>query len=935
MLKQSLSGTASGTDEGPISAAQKKLVQDSFAAVAPNAEAAAGLFYGHLFELDPSLKALFKGDMKEQGRKLMALLKIAVAGLDDLGKLVPAVQDLGRRHAGYGVENEHYNTVAAALLWTLEQGLKDGFTPDVKAAWTAVYGVLAETMKSAAAQPAPAAQPTPEHTMSKDTTSNNAEHERLAATLQAIGASQAMIEFEMDGTIITANENFLGALGYQQLSEIEGKHHSIFVEAKYKESPEYSQFWDDLRAGKFQSGEFMRIRKDNKEVWIQASYNPVLGPDGKPSRVVKNAVDITEKKFESLKADAEAAQLTQMVEGMPIGVMMCETENFEMNYMNKFSTETLKTLQEHLPVKVDDMIGQSIDVFHKVPAHQRKILSDPANLPHKTLIQVGPETLDLLVTAIHDKDGSYMGPMLTWSVVTAKVKADAQAAQLTQMVEGMPIGVMMCETENFEMNYMNKFSTETLKTLQEHLPIKVDDMIGQSIDVFHKVPSHQRNILSDAKNLPHKALIQVGPETLDLLVTAIHDPSGKYMGPMLTWSVVTQKVKADAESARLLQMVDNMPINIMTCDPNTLEINYVNKTSLETLKTVESLLPVKADQLMGQCIDIFHKNPAHQRQLLADPRNLPHKAKIKLGDETLSLQVSAIMDKDGGYLGPMLAWEVISAQVQMAQRVGDVVDIVSSSSMELQSTAQSMASTAEETSKQSEAVAAASEEATTNVQTVASAAEQMSKSIEEIGQQVEKSSSIAGRAVSEADRTNVTVEGLAEAAQKIGEVVELISNIASQTNLLALNATIEAARAGDAGKGFAVVASEVKSLANQTAKATEDIAAQISGMQDATKGTVDAIKGIATTIGEISEIASSIASAVEEQSAATQEISRAVQEAATGTQEVSTNITSVNAAAVETGKSATDVLTAAEELAKQGDTLRTEIEKFLNDDQAA
>jgi methyl-accepting chemotaxis protein len=525
--------------------------------------------------------------------------------------------------------------------------------------------------------------------------------------------------------------------------------------------------------------------------------------------------------------------------------------------------------------------------------------------------------------------------MLTWSVVTAKVKADAQAAQLTQMVEGMPIGVMMCDTENFALNYMNKFSVEALKSLQDHLPVKVENMIGQSIDVFHKVPSHQRKILSDPKNLPHKALIQVGPETLDLLVTPIHDRDGGYMGPMLTWSVVTAKVKADAESARLLQMVDNMPLNIMTCDPKTFEINYINKTSLKTLQSVESLLPVKADKMLGQSIDIFHKNPAHQRKLLSDPRNLPHKAKIKLGDETLSLQVSAVLDKDGGYLGPMLAWEVITRQVQMAQRVGEVVGIVSSSSQELQSTAQSMASTAEETSRQSEAVAAASEEATTNVQTVASAAEQMTKSIEEIGQQVERSSSIASRAVSEADRTNVTVEGLAEAAQKIGEVVELISNIASQTNLLALNATIEAARAGDAGKGFAVVASEVKSLANQTAKATEDIAAQISGMQEATKGTVDAIKGIAKTIGEISEIASGIASAVEEQSAATQEISRAVQEAASGTQEVSTNITSVNTAAVETGKSAGDVLSAAQELAKQGDILRAEITKFLDDDKAA
>jgi methyl-accepting chemotaxis protein len=148
--------------------------------------------------------------------------------------------------------------------------------------------------------------------------------------------------------------------------------------------------------------------------------------------------------------------------------------------------------------------------------------------------------------------------MLTWSVVTEKVKADARAAQLTQMVEGMPIGVMMTDKENFEITYMNKFSTDTLKTLESYLPVKVDAMMGQCIDVFHKVPSHQRAILADPKNLPHQANIAVGPETLDLLISRIFDKNGDYMGPMLTWSVVTEKVKANARAEQLTQMVEGM-----------------------------------------------------------------------------------------------------------------------------------------------------------------------------------------------------------------------------------------------------------------------------------------------------------------------------------------------------------------------------------------
>ncbi|MGQ0663559.1 MAG: HAMP domain-containing methyl-accepting chemotaxis protein [Pseudomonadota bacterium] len=267
--------------------------------------------------------------------------------------------------------------------------------------------------------------------------------------------------------------------------------------------------------------------------------------------------------------------------------------------------------------------------------------------------------------------------------------------------------------------------------------------------------------------------------------------------------------------------------------------------------------------------------------------------------------------------------------------VKGVVDTLSSASTELQSSAQAMSTTAEETQRQSTAVAAASEQASTNVQTVSAAAEELSSSITEISRQVAASTKIAGKAVEEAGRTNASVQGLAEAAQKIGQVVKLINDIAGQTNLLALNATIEAARAGEAGKGFAVVASEVKSLANQTAKATEDIAAQITAIQAATNTSVAAIKGIGATIAEINEIATTIASAVEEQGAATQEIARNVQQAAKGTGEVSSNIAGVTQAAGETGQAAGQVLGAAGELAKQSEKLRQEVDGFLANIRAA
>lgn len=486
---------------------------------------------------------------------------------------------------------------------------------------------------------------------------------------------------------------------------------------------------------------------------------------------------------------------------------------------------------------------------------------------------------------------------------TGGAASNQGSGHFENMVKAMPVAVMTCDINNdFKIDYINDETLKELGKVEHLLPCKVSELLGKSIDIFHKVPSHQRNILSNPANLPHQATIPLGEEFLDLSVTALHDTRGSYLGPMLTWSVVTDRVNKERDTERLMRMLDDMPVNVMMADKDTFEVTYANKTSIDTLTTLEHLLPIKAKDLVGQCIDIFHKDPSHQRRLLADPNNLPWETNIVLGDDTLSLRVTRLDDADGNYVAPLLTWSVITDQIKMADNVGEVTVSVSSAATELDTNSVSMASATEETEAQASAVASASE--------------QLSTSVSEISQQVTKSAEIADAAVREARRSSESIDALAEGANKIGDVVTLIQDIASQTNLLALNATIEAARAGEAGKGFAVVASEVKTLANQTAKATEDIAQQVASIQQNVSDSVEAIGSITTTIEQMDEITTAVSAAVEEQGVSTQEVNQ--------------NIQGVLTAAQETGNLASQVREAANELSQQSETMSGHVAQFLS-----
>ena len=463
-----------------------------------------------------------------------------------------------------------------------------------------------------------------------------------------------------------------------------------------------------------------------------------------------------------------------------------------------------------------------------------------------------------------------LGRMLELQV--QKAEADKEASLKQAFTESSSSNVMFTDTD-LNLRYINKASIDNFKGLEQYLPVKVDDMLGKSIDIFHKNPALQREILSDPKNLPVHSKIYLGPEVLQLDCIAIIDESGTYRGPMVTWTIITESEK---KTSKALEGEEREKLN--SADLKVKVDNILLAVQAARMGDLTQNIPVRGNDPIG-----------------------------RMGESLL--QFFADLREDMGQM----------ATTAMA---------LAESSEQLTSISQQMAGSAEETLSQANVVSDASKEVSANVSTVATGSEEMSASISEIAKNSTDAATISAEAVKIAEETNVTVSRLGESSTEIGEVVKVISGIAEQTNLLALNATIEAARAGEAGKGFAVVANEVKELANQTSKATEDITGKVNSIQEDTKGAVDAIGKISEVINRISDISSTIASAVEEQSATTNEIGRNVTEAAKGTGEIATTITGVAEAAQNASTGASDTQKSASELSQVADQMNTLVSKF-------
>jgi len=646
--------------------------------------------------------------------------------------------------------------------------------------------------------------------------------------------------------------------------------------------------------------------------------------------MTRSAVARASQDAGELPTFSEADGLRTAVESASTPMMMVDRD-FLITFVNDATSEMIETnlsvFQAAYPgIDFDNIVGVSIDLFHKQPQHQRRMLAHPLREPHKAEISVGDLRFSLRVSSV-EADGEYLGNVLEWSDVTEMRKHAGMLAAISkaQAVIEFSLGGEIIEANK---NFLDLLGYRMDEIRGQHHNIFVDPVYRESPEYRAFWDKLSRGEFDAGA---YKRITKSGKE---IWVQASYNPIFDLNGK--AFKVV--KYATDITAERLQAADYEGQIGAINKAQAVIQF-ALDGTVLEANQNFLDALGYSIGEIRGQHHSMFVEpafrlSPEYRAfwdKLGRGEYDAGQYKRLGKGGKEIWIQASynPILDLNGKPYKVVKYATDITAQRRVAERVKEIAGIVASASTEMQSTAESMASASEEATAQASAVSDAAQAASMNVQTVASAGEELSASIAEISRQVTLSTAIAQQAVDETDKTGVSIQTLAEAAKKIGNVVTLINNIAGQTKLLALNATIEAARAGDAGKGFAVVASEVKSLSDQTAKATHDISSQVSAMQEATQTSVDAIQGIANTIRKVAEIASAIASAVEEQSAATREISANVAQAAEGTQQVSSAIVGVTAAATQTSNASVELLTASGELATQAEALSVEMDHLL------
>jgi methyl-accepting chemotaxis protein len=896
-----------------------QLVQESWKEVAKIAPQAAELFYKNLFEADPSLQGLFKGDMQSQGKKLMQMIGAAVGKLNDLNSLVPILQSLGQRHAAYGVKDRHYQTVGAALLKTLGQGLGDAFTPSVKAAWTEVYGVMSDTMIQATkSQLQPRSnsmsQKTPSF-LSKMFSGEQLEQQdeeiaslqrrvaerdaqlaelqdqsqEMRAQLSAVNVLKNALEVvtgnvmiadannnvifmnkSVDNMLSNAENDIRKDLPTFSTSKVMGSNIDIFHKNPAHQRDMLARLRDTYRT---------QITVGGRIFGLVAT--PIMDKAGvRQGTVVEWAdktVEIAAREAE-LKAAAENTRIKNALDKCSTNVMIADTNN-NIIYMNETVAAMMQgnenELRKSLPnFNARKLIGENIDVFHKNPAHQRGMLS-ALTTTYKTQIQVGSLAFGLIANPITDTEGKRVGTVVEWADKTveiaareAELKAAAENTRIKNALDKCSTNVMIADANN-HIIYMNETVAAMMQgnenELRKSLPnFNARKLIGENIDVFHKNPAHQRSMLS-ALTTTYRTQIQVGSLAFGLIANPINDAEGKRVGTVVEWADKTVEIaareaelKAAAENTRIKNALDKCTTNVMIADAGN-NIIYMNETVAAMMQRNEaelrkSLPNFNSRQLIGENIDVFHKNPAHQRGMLAALKTT-YRTQIQVGSLYFGLIANPITDVKGERVGTVVEWNDRTAEVEVEKEVGNIVEGAVNGNFTNRINEEGKTGFFAKLSNDINLLMATSDVGLNDVLRVLGA---LAKG--DLTATIDKDYSGTFGALK--DASNETVDKLSQIVTDVINATDALSNaseqVSSTSQALSQAASEQAASVEETSASIEQMAAGINQNA-ENAKVTDGIAGKASKEAieggDAVKRTVSAMKEIASKIGIIDDIA--------------------------------------------------------------------------------
>jgi len=695
------------------------------------------------------------------------------------------------------------------------------------------------------------------------------ENQRLqidyAGQVAAIGKSQAVIEFNMDGTIITANELFLDVMGYS-LKEIQGQHHSVFVEPGYKDSREYKAFWDNLNRGQYEAKEYKRIGKDGREVWIQGSYNPILDLEGKPFKVVKYATDVTEQKLENanFSGQIEAIDKAQAVIEFNMDGTIITANDLFLNAIGYRLTE-IQGQHHNMFVGTDYRdSGEYREFWAKL---------NRGEFEAREFKRFGKGGREIWIQAsynpILDLNGKPFKVVKYATDITEQKLQSVINQHIKTATDGVRTNIMMIDTA-YNVVYMNKTMQDMFRDkeslLKKSLPnLDTKNLIGSHIDVFHNDPSEQRKILDNLTNTIETRL-EAGGLEFDLAINPILE-NGRRLATVIEWNDMTQELAIEAEIGDVVNAAaaGDFTKRVVTEGKEGFMLNLANN-----MNTIGANTQAATDDLARVLAELSKGNLT----------------------EKIVAQYEGTFDI------------LKNSSNETADKLTNIVSQVNQSAAEVASASAELSTGSNDLSRRTESQASALEETAASMEQLAVTVKQNADNANDANKLADKSREMAVDGGEVAKQAVAAMGVIEDSSQKVSDIIGVIDDLAFQTNLLALNAAVEAARAGEAGKGFAVVAEEVRTLAQRSAQASNEIKALITSSNSQVKNGVELVNNAGTSLNEImesitrvAEIVSEIATASSEQTQGIDEVNVAIAEMDDMTQQNSSLVEESTAAA--------------------------------------